>query len=133
MPCHVRSASSPRKRRRPSVTLSPPRIVALLDMGKETERHTQAFLQRACSGRWPRWRVFGMKRHGNILALAVEWLRCGDPVYSLVELALDKPAMSWRDFPTLDAVRQALEAFTIGCTTAAVSRKPQRSRPCPRS
>jgi hypothetical protein len=109
MPCHVRSASVPRKRRRPS--LSPPRIVAKLDMQNEGERHTQAFLSRACSGRWPMWRVLGMKRRGDILFLSVEWLRCADARYSLVKLSLDRMALRWWHFPTADAARAALAAL----------------------
>lgn len=53
MPCHARSATLPKKSRHPSLRLSPPRVVAKLDMQNEVERDTHAFLRGACSGRWP--------------------------------------------------------------------------------
>jgi hypothetical protein len=111
MPCHARSASVPKKRRRSSLKMSPPRIVAKLDLSREVERETQVFLKRACSGRWPMWRLLGMKRHSNTLTIAVEWLRHPETLYSLVELALDKCAMNWRPFPTAAAACAALAAL----------------------
>lgn len=111
MPCHVRSASLPKKRRRPSLPMRPPRIVAKLNMQHGVERDMQAFLTRACSGRWPMWRVLGMKRRGDILLLSVEWLRCAGARYSLVQLSLDKMALCWWYFPTADAARAALDAI----------------------
>lgn len=113
MPCHVRSASLPRKRCHPSLSRRAPRVVAKLDMNHEVERDTQAFLTRACSGRWPLWRLLGMKRHGDILALCVRWLRCGDEPYSVVEMALDRVALCWRYFPTAAAARTALAALDV--------------------
>jgi hypothetical protein len=71
------------------------------------ERDTQAFIKRACSGRWPMWRLLKMKRHGNTLAVAVEWVRHAR--YSLVNIALDKCAMHWRFYPTAAAACAALD------------------------
>lgn len=79
MLCHVRSASPRRKHRIPSLMVSWPRIVAKFDMRNQVERDTQAFLKRACSGRWPMWRLLGMKRHGDTLFVSVEW--CHSPRY----------------------------------------------------
>lgn len=111
MPCHVRSASPPKKRRRSSLKTSPPSILAKLDLSKKSERDTQAFLHRACSGRWPLWRLLGMRRQGLTLYVAVKWLRAGgDTPYSLVELALDRMAMWLRPFPTAAAARAELAA-----------------------
>jgi hypothetical protein len=101
MPCHVRSASVPKKRRRLSLRLSPPRILAMLDLSKQPERDTRAFLKRACSGRWPMWRMLSMRRQDLTLYAAVEWLRPSrDDPFALVELALDRLALCWRYFPT---------------------------------
>lgn len=111
MPCHVRSASLPRNRSRPSLPLSPPRIVAKLNMQNEVERDTQAFLTRACSGRWPMWRLLGMKRHRGTLFISVEWPCCVDARYSLVALSLERIALRWWYFPTADAARAALAAL----------------------
>jgi len=111
MPCHVRSANLSRKRRRSLLPSSPPRIVAKLDMQNEVQRDTQAFLKRACSGRWPMWRMLGIKRLGDTLFVSVEWLRCADGRYSLVALSLDRIALRWWSFPTADAARSALAAL----------------------
>ncbi len=113
MPCHVHSASVPNSRRRSSLRLSPPRILAKLNMSNEIERSTQAFLKRACSGRWPMWRLLGMKRNGNTLIIAIEWLRIHKPTFALVNIALDKIAMHWRDYPTAAAARAALATHDV--------------------
>ncbi len=113
MPCHVRSATLSRKHRRPSLSLSPPRIVAKLDMQNEVERDTKAFLSRACSGRWPMWRLLGMKRLGDTLLISVKWLRCADGRYSLVALSLDRIALCWWYFPTASAARSALATLDV--------------------
>jgi hypothetical protein len=90
--------------------MSPPRIVAKLDLSKETERDTQSFIKRACTGRWPMWRLLGMRRKGRTLYAAVEWVRNEPVVYTLVNIALDKCAMNWRYFPTAAAALAALDA-----------------------
>lgn len=101
-----RLATSPR----PSPVLAST-VVATLDMNHEVERDTQAFLSRACSGRWPMWRLLGMKRLGDTLFVCVEWLRCADGRYSLVALSLDRIALRWWYFPTAGAARSALAAL----------------------
>jgi hypothetical protein len=91
--------------------MSPPRIVAKLDLSHDIERDTQAFLKRACSGRSPLWRMLGMRREGQTLHAAVEWVRHEPSVYSLVNISLDKCAMNWTYFPTAAAARAALAAL----------------------
>lgn len=99
MPCHVPSARVPKNRLHSSLRVSPPHILATLDLSKKSERDAQAFLKRACSGRWPMWRMFGMRRRESTLFVAVEWLRCGTKErYSVVELSLREPAVCWRAF-----------------------------------
>jgi hypothetical protein len=80
-------------------------------MNHEVERKAQSFLTRACSGRWPIWRLLGMRRHGDTLLLCVKWLRGADAPYSVVEMALDKLALSWRYHPTAAAACAALAAL----------------------
>ncbi len=91
-----------------SLSMCQPRIVAALDMQNEVERDTQAFLKRACSGRWPMWRMLGMQRRGDTLFFSVKWLRCVDGRYSLVELSLDRVALCWQYFSTASAALAAL-------------------------
>jgi len=110
--CFTRSATSVSRRRRNLSPSSPAKVAAVLDLDKPTERDTQDFLRRACSGRWPMWRLFGMRRHDQSLYVAVEWLRMKRAErYSLVELALDQMALRWRDYPTVAAARAALAAL----------------------
>jgi len=111
MPCHTPSASV--SRRRQSIPPSRlPKIIALLDLSKSGERETHEFLLRACSGRWPRWRLLGMRRQDPMLYVVVEWLRIQTKdCYSLVELALDGRSIRWKDFPTDAAACAALAAL----------------------
>ena len=126
MPCHVRSASPPKKRRRSSLKTSPPSILAKLDLSKEPERDMQAFLYRACSGRWPRWRLLGMRRQAPMLYVVVEWLRIQvKDRYSLVELALDGRSIRWKDFPTDAAACAALAAIDAKPLPLAVPEAPK--------
>ncbi len=94
-----------RKPRKPAL------ILAKLDMQTEVERDTQGFLTRACSGRWPMWRLFGMRRLGDTLFVSVEWLRCADGRYSLVALSLERIELRWWYFQTAAAARSALAAL----------------------
>lgn len=113
--CFSKLATGVSRRRRkisPSLWVRPYRIIATLDLNQPIERDTQAFLKRACSGRWPLWRLLGMKRRGQVLFIAVEWVRSrGDSRYSVVELALDRLAMCWRSYSTAAAARAALAAL----------------------
>jgi len=112
MPCHVRSATKPKKRRRPSLLMSPPCIVAVLDMSRDIERETQAFLTRACSGRRPLWRLLRLYRRESTLFAAVEWRRSvAVERFSLVEIALDQCALKWRDYLTAADACAALAAL----------------------
>jgi len=109
--CFARSATSVSRRRRNLSPSSLPKVAAVLDLNKSTERDTQDFLRRACSGRWPMWRLFGMRRQEQKLYVAVEWVRIVRAErYSVVELALDRLALCWRDYPTVAAARAALAA-----------------------
>ncbi len=107
--CFTRSATSVSRRRRTHFPSSPPKIAAVLDLDKPTERDTQAFLKRACSGRWPMWRLLGMRRKGRTLYAAVQWVRPEPAVYAVVNIALDKCALFWRYFPTAAAALAALD------------------------
>jgi len=112
--CFARSATSVSSRHRSRSPSSSSKIAALLNLEKADERQTHDFLRRACSGRWPIWRLLGMRRQGLTLYVAVKWLRAGgDTPYSLVELSLDRTAMWMRAFPTAAAARAALAAVDV--------------------
>ena len=108
MPCHV-PATSVSRRRPPSLRLSPPKAVAVLDLAQPGERDAHDFLRRFTTGRWPLWRVLGLRRRGSQLRAAVCWLRGGQiNGYSLAELSLVEQAVCWRDMASAVAARQAL-------------------------
>jgi hypothetical protein len=48
-------------------------IVASLDLSKPAERAAHDLVRRFSSGRWPLWRLLGMRREGKTLYVAVEW------------------------------------------------------------
>jgi hypothetical protein len=100
MPCHVPSTSVSR-RRSPRFPSSPPKITAVLDLDKPGERAAHDLIRRVSSGRWPMWRLLGMRRREQVLIIAVEWVRSRSAhPYSLIELSLVELALRWRDFST---------------------------------
>lgn len=91
--------------------MSPPLILAKLDMNKQIERNVQAFILRACTGRSAMWRLLAMKRHGTKLFAVAKWLRVGERSFSVVEMSLTELAVCWKDYPTAAAARAALDAL----------------------
>ena len=67
------SASS--RRRPPSLRLSPPHIVAALDLQKPGERQAMERLHSYTTGPRKIWRVLAMRRDADALRVAVEWVR----------------------------------------------------------
>lgn len=90
-----------------------PQIVATLDLSKPNELAAEKMIRSATTGRWPLWRLLGMRRHGERLILAVEWkprqLRA-PRAFSLVSIDLNDRAIRWRDFPDATAAAAALLA-----------------------
>lgn len=100
MPCHVPATSASSRRSRPSLRFRPPVLLATLDLRNPAERGAQDLIRRFCGGRWPVWRVLGMRREGKRLLVAVEWRRCrAHEPYSLVEISLTRAAMYWWPAP----------------------------------
>jgi hypothetical protein len=64
------------------------------------------------------WRLLGIKRVGETLFIAVEWLRAADDRYALVELSLARIALHWRAFPSGAAACSALSALDAEYTPA---------------
>jgi len=119
MPCHVPSTSVSR-RRRTLFPSSPPKIAAVLDLEKPDERSVHDFIRRASTGRWPLWRLLGMRRCGNMLHVAVEWCRSREPEpYSVVHASLNEPAYSWHNFSTAYEARTAMAALGGKCRPIA--------------
>ena len=97
------------RRRLPSLRLSPPRIVAALDLQNPSERAAHDLLRRFTTGRWPLWRMLGMRRDGAQMLCAIEWLRCPvDTQFALAEVSLTQPLVRWQLLPTAQAARAAL-------------------------
>lgn len=109
MPCHVPATSASSRRSRPSLRFRPPVLLATLDLRNPAEREAQDLIRRFCGGRWPAWRVLGMRREGNRLLIAVEWRRCrAQEPYSLVELSLTQPMILWSHAPSVTGALKLL-------------------------
>lgn len=120
---HVTSSSS--VRRSPS-SLPPPRLALPIqipvDLAKPAERATYNFIRRMSTGRWPSWGLLGVCREGDTLYFALEWLRYTDGKYALMEVAVNKIAVSWTPQKTADSALTALGrvgARGIGRSAAA--------------
>ncbi|MFO0576151.1 MAG: hypothetical protein U1A78_19280 [Polyangia bacterium] len=95
-----------------SSKLSPPPIAAVLDLAAPQERAAFELLRRFCTGRWPLWRLLGLRRQGRTLCAAVEWRRAARADrYSVAELSLEACSVCWRYFPSASAARRALRAL----------------------
>lgn len=108
MPCHVPATSVCSRRRSGLSMLSPPIIAARLNLNMPGERAAHDLIRRFSSGRWPLWRVVGMRRCGQTLLLAVEWQRVRRS-FSLASVSLTETCVEWRDLPTAQAARVALD------------------------
>lgn len=92
-----------------SSKLSPPPIAAVLDLAVPQERAAFDLLRRFCTGRWPLWRLLGLRRQGRALCAAVEWRRAArSDRYSVAELSLEACSVCWRYFPSATEARRAL-------------------------
>lgn len=92
-----------------SSKLSPPPIAAVLDLAVPQERAAFELLRRFCTGRWPLWRLLGLRRHGRTLRAAVEWRRTARAErYSVAELSLEACSVCWWYFPSATEARRAL-------------------------
>jgi hypothetical protein len=125
MPCHVPGTSVSSHRRRTLLSPSATVIVATLNLRKPIEREVHALIRRFSSGRWPLWRLLGMRREGLKLYVAVEWRRARRPdPYSVVEVSLRSIAFRWWYAPSETAARIALEQVAITAshrTSAAIA------------
>lgn len=86
-----------------------PKALALLDLTSPRERATHDLLRRFCTGRWPLWKLLGLKRKARMLYAVVEWVRCLHDRFSVVELSLDEPALHWQYFASASAARAGLK------------------------
>lgn len=113
MPCHVPSATV-RRGRSATSRQRVPTVVATLNLMAPQERAAHDLLRRFCSGRWPLWRLLGLRRDERTLYAAVEWVRGERPLrFSVAELSLERTAVCWRCFPSALAARRALAALNL--------------------
>lgn len=120
--CFCPKSASPNPRRFPSVKQRPPTIAALLDLDQPGERKAQELLTRFSSGRSPTWKPLGVRRSGQSLLVAVEWSPRAvrrPRAYSVVSIAFNETALSWRDFPSAAAARRELCALALPAQSAS--------------
>ena len=102
MQSSAQAASPPVSRRR----TAPKGPLAELDLSKPHHAWAVRFLRRSTTGRDPMWRLFGLRREGDALRLAVRWICNGQ--YSVVSLSLVEQGFRWRDYPSEKEVRKEL-------------------------
>ena len=103
------SASS--RRRPPSLRLSPPHIVAALDLQKPGERQAMERLHSYTTGPRKIWRVLAMRRDADALRVAVEWPRRRSPQwFALATIAFADGSVSCHFMESAKAARAALAA-----------------------
>ena len=94
----------------------------MLDLGNPEERATHDFIRRISSGRWPTWRLLGMRRCRDVLNVAVEWCRCRSAKpYSVVYVSLKEPEYSWHCFSTAAEARNALARLDVNNSQPAAA------------
>lgn len=97
------------RHRPPSLRMSPPRIVAALNLQKPGERQAMDALHRYTTGPRAIWRVLAMRRDADALRAAVEWPRHrAAPWFSLVTIGFADGVIDCRFMDTATAARAAL-------------------------
>lgn len=102
MSISTQTASPPVSRRR----IAPKGPLAELDLSNPGHVWAVRFLRRSTTGRDPMWRLFDLRREGDVLRLGVRWVCTGQ--YSVVSLSLVEEGMRWRDYPSEKEVRKEL-------------------------
>ncbi|MBL9005609.1 MAG: hypothetical protein JNJ46_15245 [Myxococcales bacterium] len=88
-----------------------PAVVARLDLEDADQHRLHGLIQRMHSGRWPLFRLLGMRQIAGVLYEAVEWLRMAKPQFGLVTWRSDGLGMSWKDADSADEARAMLKAL----------------------
>ncbi len=118
----VRSPSIPPPR--PDLRRAPDQpatMAAQLDLTKPGERQAHDLVRRFCTGRWPLWRLIGMRREGLTLFVAIEWLRGHADRFALAEVALAQVAVRWRSCASSASARAALDHVEVAPSAKAVA------------
>lgn len=117
---------TPKIRPRPSSPPAP--IAAAMDLSLPAERAAHDLLRRFTTGRWPQWRLLGLRRDDGLLLAAVEWVRSHAPArFAVAELSLREETVRWRDYFSATAARQAL------AESSAWQQRPAQQAPKSRS
>ena len=111
MPCSPLATSLSQKSRPPSVRLSPPRILAALDLQKTGERRALDTLHGYTTGPRKIWRVLAMRRDPDALRAAVGWSRRRSVLaFALVSIGFSDGVVDVRFMNSAKAARSALAA-----------------------
>lgn len=114
MPCHVAKSTAASTRRRPQILRkAPPPLpsLAVLDLGKPSERAAHDFLLRATSKCDRMWTLLALRRLGDVLLCVVRWVKGAGSAksFSLAEVSLVEAAVHWRYFASAEAARAEME------------------------
>ena len=99
------------RRRPPSLRMSPPRILASLDLQKPGERQAMDRLHSYTTGPRKIWRVLALRRDAVALRAAVEWCRRRSVLtFALVSIRFSDGVVDCRFMDSAKAARAALAA-----------------------
>lgn len=91
-----------------------PTIAASLDLTDEKERFLQGWIHRAHTGRWPLWRMLGLRREGRVMYEVAEWRpgrrKSAPRAFAVLRWDIDAVGVCWREYPSIAEARAAFRA-----------------------
>ncbi len=78
---------------------APTSRLATLDLTDEKQRFISESIPRMHSGRWPLFRMLGMKQVGGVIFEAAEWVHRGkhqERSFCVIRWCPDTPGLSWK-------------------------------------
>ena len=85
---------------------APTSRLATLDLTDEKQRFICESIQRMHSGRWPLFRMLGMKQIGGVIFEAAEWVRRNKhqkPSFCVIRWSPDTLGLSWKTATSANA------------------------------
>ncbi len=90
-------------------------IAEAFDLSDEKESFLYGRIRYMHSGRWPLWRMLAIRRCGERIVELAEYTPRRSRSrrrFALVDWSINPPGLSWQQFPTLRAARQAFAERT---------------------
>jgi hypothetical protein len=94
---------------------SQPTIAATLDLTNENERFIYNRIHGMHTGRWPLWRMLAIRRLDERICELAEHVPRRPRKrrrFAVVHWSINPPGLSWMDYPSLRAARDAFNAIS---------------------